>query len=138
VGSGENAAVVQAIMDAFNRRDLDAALVHFGPESAFYPVSTRALGREEPFVGHDGLREYFEITSRDWDDLEIEPVRIQETRETVTVIGEARGRGPGGELRATAVWTWKLKDRLVVECRVHSDPRHVRAALGRMDEAPSA
>lgn len=118
-------------MDAFNRRDVDAALALMDAAVEFHPVTARALGREEPFVGHAGMREYMAVTEREWADLHLEAVQIQEARDTVTVLGRTRGRGrTGGDLDADTLWTWKLRDGLVTECRVHADTAKARAALG--------
>lgn len=125
-----NAQVVLKLMDAFNRRDVETALACLDPAVTFSPVSTRALGREEPFVGHDGMREYLELASETWAELWLEVVRVQQAGDAVTVLGEARGRGPGGELRTSTIWTWKLRDGFIVEGRVHADTQIARAALG--------
>lgn len=118
-------------MDAFNARDADAALVHMHPDIRFHPVSARALGREEPFVGHAGMREYLEMTEREWASLRLEAVQVQEARNAVTVLGRTHGRGRGGGVLDTnTLWTWKLRDGLVTECRVHADTAKARAALG--------
>jgi ketosteroid isomerase-like protein len=117
-------------MDAFNRRDAEAAMALMAPDVVFHPVSTRAMGREEPFVGLEGMREYLDLTEREWEELHVEVVQIEQAGDAVTVIGRAHGRGPGGELNATAIWTWKLRDGLVVEGRVHADTARARAALG--------
>jgi ketosteroid isomerase-like protein len=137
VPPGDHAEVVRQLMDAFNRRDGDAALALMAPDVVFHPVSARALGRTEPFVGHAGIREYMQITEGRWDDLHVEIVQLQAAGDAVTVIGRARGRGAGGELNATAVWTWKLRDGLIAEGRVHSDTRQARQALGLTAEEPA-
>jgi len=48
----------------------------------------------------------------------------------VVVLGEVVARGAGGALRQPTVWSWKLSEGLVVECRVDSSVRAAREALG--------
>jgi len=128
--TGAEAEAVLKLMDAFNRRDREAAMALLSPDVVFHPVSARAMGRTEPFVGQAGMREYLEITESQWEELHVEVVQIEQAGNAVTVIGRARGRAGGGALDTTAIWTWKLRDGLICEGRVHADTARTRTALG--------
>jgi len=92
---------------------------------------TGAVTREgRPYVGHDGIREYFSDVNRLWQRLELRPLELYESGDAVVALGEVRARGAAGELRQPTVWTWKFRDRFVIDCRVDSDLSAAREALG--------
>jgi hypothetical protein len=68
-----------------------------------------------------------------WKALELVPVEFDQFGQAVVVLGEVRASGPAGELRQPAVWTWKFTNGLVIDCRVDSDVRAAREALGRSE-----
>jgi ketosteroid isomerase-like protein len=117
-------------MDAFNRRDRDAAVACFAPDAVFYPVVAEALGRQEPFRGVEGLEAYFALTGELWEELRVEVAEIQQAGDAVVAIGTVRGRGRGGSIEEPVLWTWTVRDGLIVEGRVHGDTEPARAALG--------
>ena len=74
--SEENVERYHRVVDAFNRRDLDAALALFDPEVDFAPRSV-ALEGGRSYKGHDGVRTWWESTFAAFSDYvaEIEEVR---------------------------------------------------------------
>src|SRR5581483_11804467 len=121
---------VRRVFEAFAQRDVDAALPYIHPQVRLWVVTAAVARGGRPYVGHQGIREYFQDASRLWQALELSPVEFEQVGEAIVVLGEVRGRGPGGELRVPAVWTWKFRDDLVLDCRVDSDVAVARAALG--------
>src|ERR1700684_3737001 len=77
VGPSERAMVigrteiVQQLFDAFNARDLDAALSLLDPEIVFEPVSGAVLNKGAPYVGKDGMRQYFADVQAHWQELTV-------------------------------------------------------------------
>ena len=110
---------VRAIYDAFARRDVEAALQHISPTCEFRATGTaERLGRTEPYVGHDGLREYFADAERVWEDLVLHAEDIRAAAGGVIVFGHAEGRTGGEVVRQRALWSWQVKDGLATSMRV--------------------
>jgi ketosteroid isomerase-like protein len=128
--SHEDIEVVKLTFDAFARRDADAALQWIDPQVRLWLVTAAVSRGGRPYVGHEGFREYWRDVHRLWQQLELVPVEFELIGDAVVVVGEVLASGPAGVLRQPAVWTWKLSDGLVVDCRVDSDVSAAREALG--------
>jgi ketosteroid isomerase-like protein len=121
---------VRGVFQAFATRDLEQALAFIHPQVRLWVV-TAAVAREgRPYVGHDGIRQYFKDVDRVWEAIELLPLEFEVVGDAIVVLGEVRARGPAGELRQPAVWTWRFRDGLVIDGRVDSDLRAARDALG--------
>ena len=48
--------------------------------------------RAEPYVGHDGMRKYYEDVAAVWKELEVMPHEIREVGDAVLVLGRVYGR----------------------------------------------
>ena len=69
-GITDEIEIVRAVYDAFARRDIEAMLDYLAPDCELYLEGTaRVAGREGPYRGHDGMREYFADVERLWDEL---------------------------------------------------------------------
>ncbi|GAC1485873.1 MAG: hypothetical protein NVS1B9_04400 [Solirubrobacteraceae bacterium] len=127
----DNAAIVRRVLETFAARDLEALLELLDPEVVFAPLLGRVGDGEYPYCGHAGMRRYFDDMRRAWPDLEIVPTHIEQAGDAVVVIGTVTADATREQpLRASAVWTWKLRHGLVTEARVHADSGPARAALG--------
>jgi ketosteroid isomerase-like protein len=114
-------AMVGRVMDAFNRRDIEAALALATPDCELRPAGTRALTGTECYRGHDGIREYFEDVARVWPDgLEVEPVDFRAVAGSVVVFGRVKGIAFGDPLHDEVVWVWRIRDGLVASGQVFS------------------
>ena len=111
--------MIRALFSAFGRRDLQAALELVAPDLEFWPTGTqKRIARDAPYVGHEGLREYFSDVEAAWYDLEIEPESLRAVAGGVAVFGHVSGRPVGGEpMHAQAFWVFRLRDGLVVHGR---------------------
>ena len=65
-GRTQDIEVVRAIYDAFNARDVDAALPFVAEDAEVDLRDGRPHGCPDPYRGHDGLREYFADVARTW------------------------------------------------------------------------
>ena len=112
--------VVQAIYEAFARRDIEGALAHIREDVVLVPGGTASLlNREEPYVGHEGVRRYFADVAELWDDLTLHAEDIRAVAEGVVVFGTAVGTVGGEPYEARAVWNWKIQDGLATSMRVN-------------------
>lgn len=128
--------LVRRLFDAFNSRDLDAALPLLHPDLVFEPITAAFLNDGQPYRGHEGIRLYFEHVTRHWRRLEINPVQIRAAGVAVVALGQTSGAGPGGEFSAVpTTWVFKFRDGLVAGIQIFSDERHASQALAREAQA---
>ena len=103
--------VVRAIYAAFARRDLSGMTALLCDDVVLHLQGTgRLSGREGPYVGHDGVREYFADVDAVWEHLELHADDVRAIAGSVVVFGQARGRRGGEDVTRRVVWTWQLRD----------------------------
>jgi len=119
-GLRDDIDVVQAIYAAFAARDLDGALEYVDPDCEIHLEGTaRRVGREGPYLGHDGMRTYFADVERYWDDLQIHAEDFRVIPGSVIVMGHVTGTTRDGEaVRRAAVSTCRVRDRRAIHVRV--------------------
>ena len=121
--AGRSSAIetVQAIYDAFARRDLDAALCFLAPDCEFLPAGTveRTPGQEGPYVGHDGVRRYFADAEKVWTELTLHAEDIRAAADGVVVFGHIDGIAGGERVRRRVIWMWRVSDGLVQAMRAN-------------------
>jgi ketosteroid isomerase-like protein len=117
-GVTDDLAVVQAVYAAFKVRDVEGVLRHLTPRCELHFEGTgRVLGRQHPYLGHAGAREYFDDVARAWEDLELHTDDFRLIPGSVIVIGHVTGRRRGELVRRASVWTWQLQDGKVSSVR---------------------
>jgi ketosteroid isomerase-like protein len=115
-------SVARRLFDAFNRRDLAAALELVHPEIVFHPVSAAAMKGGEPYVGHDGIRRYIQDVEAHWEQLVVEPVQIRAAGRAVVALGQVSGAGALGRFEDLPTkWVLKFSDGLVVDAKIFAD-----------------
>jgi ketosteroid isomerase-like protein len=118
-GGTSDIEVVRAIYAAFAARDLEAALPYLARDCELHLRGTQArIGREEPYRGHDGMREYYADVERTWEDLVLFADDFRTIPGAVIVMGHVEGRIAGEPVKRTAVWTWKVEDGKATEVKV--------------------
>ena len=111
--------VVRAIYAAFAARDLDRAVELLSPDCELHLRGTQDLiGREEPYRGHAGMREYYDDVERTWEELTLFANDFRAIPGAVVVMGHVEGRLDGEPVRRGAVWTWKVHAGKATEVRV--------------------
>ena len=111
--------VVRAIYAAFAARDLDRAIELLSPDCELHLRGTQDLiGREEPYRGHAGMREYYDDVERTWEELTLFANDFRAIPGAVVVMGHVEGRIDGEPVRRGAVWTWKVRAGKATEVRV--------------------
>jgi ketosteroid isomerase-like protein len=127
---GVNAEVIKRTYAAFARRDLAALAELSDPELEFWPATARVAGREEPYRGRDGLKDYLDDVARLWEELRIEPDDFREVDDLVVVTGRVYAWGAGRVIDAPAGWVWRVRDARIVWGRVFDSRRQALAAAG--------
>ncbi|MBJ7455667.1 MAG: SpoIIE family protein phosphatase [Thermoleophilia bacterium] len=121
---------VRAVYDAFARRDMEAALAHMDPAIELHLRATGELaGRDGPYRGHDGAREYFADLERVWDELELHADDIRAAAGAVVVFGRVTGRRGDEQLQRSVMWSWTVRDGLATSVRAN-DMGPVRTPRG--------
>jgi ketosteroid isomerase-like protein len=119
------------LFEAFNRRDIEAALELVHPDVVFEPVSAVAIRDGAPYVGHDGMRAYLDDVERYFDELVVNPTQIRAAGDAVVALGEVSGRAAGGPFDGVATtWMLKFRDDRVIRAQVFADQRNVMDILG--------
>jgi ketosteroid isomerase-like protein len=111
--------VVKAVFAAFAERDVEAVLAHADPEIVFATVTGEQIGRDEPYHGHDGMREYFRDVARVWEELRLVPQDFRQVGECVLVTGRVTARSPARIMTGSTGWIWRVVGGRVVYGRVY-------------------
>jgi ketosteroid isomerase-like protein len=83
----------------------------------FFEGTATAAGRDGPYIGHDGIRDYFADVERLWDELVLYAEDFRAVPGSVIVIGHITGHKQGLDVRRASVWTWRVKDGRAVSVR---------------------
>jgi ketosteroid isomerase-like protein len=120
---GAEIGVVEAIYEAFARRDVEAALDHMAEDvELILPATASRSGRDLPYRGHDGVREYFADLAQVWQELLLRAADIRAISGAVVVFGSVQGRAGSELISRNVVWTWKLRDGQAVSVRANEMP----------------
>ena len=129
--SEENVEIALAIVDAWNRGDLEAWLALWDEEAEFYPLRAQLEG--ESYSGHDGLMRFLAEMTQDFEEVRLE---IDETRdaggEQVVGIGRfrARGRASGVDINVPLSVFTRVRRGKIVYTRFFSEPADALEAAG--------
>jgi ketosteroid isomerase-like protein len=132
--SPTNIELVQRVFDAFTHRDIDAMLELLAPDMEFWGPTASFARQGTPYVGHEGMREYFDDVAQVWRVLEVVPHEYRDLGDRVLVYGRAYARGQGGYISDSPTqWLWRLDGGQVVWGRVFTNKAEAIAAAG-LDE----
>lgn len=123
--SRENLELVRQLIDAFNRRDVEAFAQATTPD---FEWSTSVMAVEgEVFWGRDGIDTYFQRMGDAWDQFQAVGDQLRDLGERVLFSGriEGRGRGSGAPVGAPIDILYDL--RLGKISRMHSFLDHDEA-----------
>ncbi len=106
----KDAEVIRALFAAFACRDVDAALALFEEDCSFWPQGTaKRAGRQGPYRGHGGIREYFTDVDSIWESLEIHAHSVRAVHGGCTVFGVATGKPLDGDaMEVPVIWVFRL------------------------------
>jgi ketosteroid isomerase-like protein len=124
----ESFLIVDGLIDAWNRRDLHAALERMYPQCEVRPVEAA-----ETLHGHGGVAAAF----RDWFEgfeeftIEAKDFSARDDRVLVAMRQRARGKGSGLEIEERFYQLFTLRDGEVFRFEEYSDEADALKALGR-------
>jgi ketosteroid isomerase-like protein len=117
-------ALVERLYECFNRRD-EACMIELCDKSLeFFPVVTaEAVGRDAPYSGAAGLRDYLADVAEVWEELRISPGEVEVRGTTMLVRGRVYARSRELGIRDVPVaWIWEVRDGRFVRGEVFPDP----------------
>jgi ketosteroid isomerase-like protein len=126
-------APVRGFAEAITGGDLDAALEVCHPEVEF--LSVLAVDGKA-YVGHDGIRQYFEDVHSAWDEWTVEVHRtadVPDGRVVIEMTMHARGRESGLPIAVFAAHVWTLKDGKLLRNQPFREPEQ---ALREVAQSP--
>lgn len=123
--------MASAVFEAFNRRDIDAGLSVVGEDVVFLAPTAEMANDGQPYVGHDGMRKYYEDVASVWIELEVTPTEIREVGDAVLILGRVYGRAGGGYIQdSPAQWVMRFRDGLISWIRVFTNRGAAFAEVG--------
>jgi ketosteroid isomerase-like protein len=125
-------ALIERLFNAFNRRDADSIVALCAEEMEFVAVTGEEAGRENPYRGRAGLREYLADVERIWEELLITPSTVESRGERMLVCGRVYVRSRELGIRdMPAAWIWHVSDGLFVRGEVFANPAQATAHFDR-------
>lgn len=118
------AALVARLYECFNRRE-EAGIAELCDEAMelFPAVAAEAVGRDAPYSGAAGLRDYLADVAEVWEELKISPGEVEARGGTVLVQGRVYARSRELGIRDVPIaWIWELRDGRFVRGEVFPDP----------------
>ena len=86
-------------------------------------VTAEAVGREAPYRGQAGLRDYLEDVAQVWEELRISAERIDARGDRLLVRGRAYARSRDQGIRNVPVaWSWEIRDGRFIRGEVLPGP----------------
>jgi ketosteroid isomerase-like protein len=128
------AELIAALFDCFNRRDEDGIRALCDERMGFFPVGTaEAVGREAPYVGPDGLRNYMQDVDKVWEELQIVPSEQEFNGPLALVRGRVYARSRELGIRDfPAAWVWEIRGGRFVRGEVFPDPEQAVARFEKI------
>lgn len=121
---------VRRYAEAITRGDLDAALEVCHPEVEF--LSVLAVDGKA-YVGHAGIRQYFEDVTSAWDEWTVEIHRtagVPDGRVVIEMTMHARGRESGLPIAVFAAHVWTLRHGKLLRNQPFREPEQAHLAAG--------
>jgi ketosteroid isomerase-like protein len=127
--AGERGTVRRAV-EGFNRRDIEPMLEVSHPEIEWYPF-TAQVERDEPYHGHEGLRQWLANLAAVSDDYEASIDDVREKAGVVIALGHVRGHFKSGiTLDLEIAWVVRFRDGLAVWGRAYQSHAKALEAAG--------
>jgi ketosteroid isomerase-like protein len=126
----ENEEPVRRFADAISRSDLDAAVAVCDSEIEFLSMLGITGHR---YVGHDGIRQYFEDVSSAWEEWRVEVHRVAaapDGRVVIVMTMHVRGRESGAALSEYAAHVWTVGDGKLLRNELYRDPKQALRDVG--------
>ena len=117
--SQENVEIVRNAFDAFTRGDIDGVL-RLCDEEILIAQPPELPGVSHQQHGYNGVLEAFRIWPEQWDDYQIEILRMADLGDHVVVTSRTGGRGKqsGVEVEMDFSFVFSVRDEKIVEMKI--------------------
>jgi len=129
--SQENAELARRTFAAIGRCDIDSLLELYDTEIEFLPLTGTRV-ESGGYVGHAGVRAYFEEAGEVWDELRPHADDIRTVGDHVVLLGgcAVRGRGSGAVSDSPMAWVLTMRDGKVLRHRGYVTRAEALDAVG--------
>jgi ketosteroid isomerase-like protein len=110
------------VWDAFNRADLDYAVLRIHEDAIVIPFGAAMEGRR--YEGHAGVVEWFTREIQvNWEQFDTYPSEYRKVGDRLIVYGvwKARGRDSGVQLEVPATWVVEVRDGKIAYWQTFTD-----------------
>ena len=127
----DNAQIVRWTFEAICDEDIDGLLELYDAEIEFLPL-TGTLVESGGYVGHGGVRDYFEECAEVWELMQPHADDLRTVGDHVVVLGgcAVRGRGSGAGSDNPMAWVITLRDGRVIRHRGFATREEALDAVG--------
>jgi ketosteroid isomerase-like protein len=124
--------LVQRLFEAFSARDAEAMRPLLAEEIQYFaPDTAKLVGRNEPYVGVNGIQSYLRDIDRVWDEMRVLSLRFEPIESGVLVEGRIVTRTKTGLLvDAPAQWVVEVAGDRIVRATLFRDQAEARRAAG--------
>jgi ketosteroid isomerase-like protein len=122
--------LIERAFDAFTRRDLDTFLQMSRADVEVMLPTAEIANEGRPYVGHEGIRNYFRDVAEVWEELRVIPQLLAVRDDVIVVIGRAYARGVMGITDTPAGWVVRRVDGRVRSLHVFWNRQEALAAGG--------
>jgi ketosteroid isomerase-like protein len=136
--SQENVEIVRAVLNALNRRDVEAVLGFADSEIQWRPITSALSG--EIYHGHAGLQHWIEEIYRDWEVFENAPEQFHDLGDRVLVLGTWHARGPKSGLQLDGqpgAWLARLHHGRIIRWDTFTNRAEALKVAGLSEQAMS-
>ncbi|HWW90798.1 MAG TPA: nuclear transport factor 2 family protein [Solirubrobacteraceae bacterium] len=130
--SRANVEIAKRVIDAFNRRDLDAILECVTRDVEWLPAMPVTFGGA-PLRGREGIESYIREVSDTWDEYHVVGQDLRDLGvDQVLVLSriEGRGAGSGGLVDAAMGQIFEFRDSKIARVRTYLDHGEALRAAG--------
>ena len=129
--SQENVKIARRVIDAFNRRDVDAIFACVNPDVEWFPAMSVTFGGG--LRGHEGIESYVREVNDTWEEYRVVAHDFRDLGEDQVLVlsrVEGRGAGSGGLVNAAMGQIFDFRDGKIARVRTYLDHDQALAAVG--------
>lgn len=132
--SGANVSLVRQLLEAFNSEDIDRVLA-LAHEDLEIEISPDVSAEPDIYLGHDGMRRYFQSFRDAMVDIHFEAERIWEIGATVVValLLTATGRQTAIVVEQRSAGVWTFNDGKLIGIHAYGSPADALQAAGLVE-----
>ncbi|MEA2417999.1 MAG: hypothetical protein QOE60_205 [Thermoleophilaceae bacterium] len=127
----QNVEVARRSFEAIGSWDIDGLLSLYDPEVEFLPLTGTRV-ESGGYVGHDGVRAYFEEVGEIWSELNPYADDVRTVADQVVLLGgcAVRGRGSGAVSDSPMAWVVTVRNGKVTRHRGYRTRAEALEAVG--------